>query len=471
MIGIDGLEPLFVECLVRSGRSKGFSFFLENGAYALLKSTFLPDTFLAWPTIYTGLLPYHFGLKPEPENPVVLKVDSLRVRNMLIGKTFWDIASKKGKKVCIVNSIFAYPPWKVNGVMVSGPSFGLKGQTLSEPPRDDISVYRVGMYSLTPLLSYEYHKTYSEAIEQLKDVFLLAYKLFNEDSYDLMFVADYTLDRIEHYYWRFNDPKDPLCPKFINSFRNAIDDYYKILDHILSLFIEKFSDEYTIVVLGDHGHTRRPLKLISIDKIINPKLRNHYSSSEVIRLVGMLFTHYTKIDNILYWFLKRFQEKGFIGRILLKENRNSHPLLIESIKEFGLKEYIGLKIRSDCPDLVVSKLREILAKTEIVEEVFTPYEYYEVSSFREFPADIFVKLKGLGNMQSAKSFLVLPNFTRRIVSGGHGMYSMLLIRDPNRRIHLRKTPVRVQDIAPSVLNILGIRTEHHFDGVNVVNYE
>jgi len=67
-----------------------------------LKSTFPPGTLLAWPSIYTGLLPYRFGLRPEPEKPIVLRFESLRIRNELIGKTFWDIASKNNRKVCIV---------------------------------------------------------------------------------------------------------------------------------------------------------------------------------------------------------------------------------------------------------------------------------------------------------------------------------------------------------------------------------
>jgi len=444
-----------------------------------LKSTFPPDTLLAWPSIYTGLLPYRFGLRPEPENPIVLRFESLRIRNELIGKTFWDIASKNNRKVCIVNPIFAYPPWRVNGIMVSGPSFGLKGPTLSEPPRIDVYPYQIGTYGSTPLLPHEYHKAYSEAIEQTKEVFHLAYKLFNEYSYDLMFVADYTLDRIEHYYWRFSDPEDPLHSKFINSFKNAIIDYYKYLDFILYMLLKKYSSECTVIVLGDHGHARRPIRLISVDKVLNPNSKNYYSLLEVLRHLGMLLIHYAGVDNILYWFIKRAQEKGLMGRILLKEKRTredsnqSHPCRIKSIKDFGLKEYIGLKLENEegmCHDFLL-KAAKILITRGLAEEYSTPIEYYEPRYSYVYPADLFVKLRDYGNLQTAKSFLLLPNFTRRIISGGHGLYSLFLIYEPNKKVRLRSSTIRVQDIAPSVLSLMGLKSRQHFDGIDVIHYE
>jgi predicted AlkP superfamily pyrophosphatase or phosphodiesterase len=418
-------------------------------------------------------------LKSEPENTIVLKFESLRIRNELIGKTFWDIASKNNRKVCIINPIFAYPPWGVNGIMVSGPSFGLKGPTLSEPLRSDVRSYRIGTYGSTPLLPHEYHKTYSEALEQSKRVFSLAYKLFNEDSYDLMFVADYTLDRIEHYYWRFSDPKDPLYPKFINSFKNAIIDYYKYLDTIIYLFSKKFSDEYTVVVLGDHGHVSRPKILISIDKIFNPNIKNDYSPIEVLRHLVMLSIHYAGVDNMLYWFVKRAQEKGLIGKILYKEREKNdvfnlnYPCRIKSIKEFGLKQYVGLKLEGEeriCYDFLL-KVAKILVSRGLAEKYNIPIEYYEPRHYYVYPADLFVTLRDYGNLQTDESFFLLPNFTRRIISGGHGQYSLFLVYEPNKKVRLKSPIIRVQDIAPTILYMMSLKSEYQFDGTNVISYE
>lgn len=472
IIGIDSLEAAFVNHLIDNKTSKGFSYFFEGGSSTLLKSTFPPDTLLAWPTIYTGLLPQRFSLKPEPENPLALKVNSRLVRNKLLGKTFWDIASRSGKSVCIVNPIFSYPPWKVNGLMVTGPSFGLKGPTMSHPARNDVLCYRLGTYGRIPLLPHEYSETLREAVEQLKSIFSLAYKLFNEDSYDIMFVADYTLDRIQHYYWRYYDPEDPLHPKFMNPFRDTIVNYYRALDAIIWKFINRFSDECGVMVLGDHGHSRRPLRLISIDKVLNPEVQCKYRYAELLKHLAMLFAYHARIDVLSYWFIKKMQEKGFLGRLMIKKDSDDiigH--VIRSIKEFGLKEFVGLKLLSNKSREFIDKIKKVLADSGLSEDAFTPYEYYGVSDSLEFEADLFMKLKGIGNLQSTNSFLTLPNFTRRIISGGHSLFSVFLAYDSRKRIRFKTPFMRVQDVTPSILSAAGLKPEIKFDGLNVICYE
>ena len=473
MIGVDSLEINILNDLISNKASKGFSFFFESGSSIPLRSTFPPDTLLAWPAIYTGLLPQRFGLKPEPESPLALRINSYLIRNKLLGRTFWDIASKSGKKVCIVNPIFAYPPWKVNGLMVTGPSFGLKGPTKSQPTRDDLLRYRLGTYGRTPLLPHEYKETLREAVEQLKGVFSLAYKLFNEDLYDIMFVADYTLDRIQHYYWRYCDPKDPLYPKFMNTFKDTIINYYRILDSIIWKFINRFSDDYTVIVLGDHGHCRRPLRLVSIDKFLNPKVQNKYRYVELFKHLAMLFAYYARIDNLSYWFIRKTQERGFLGKLVTKKDFSiTIEHTIQSIKEFGLKEFIGLKLHDNNKSKeFIDKIKKILMNSGLAEIAFTPYEYYDVSEPLEFEADLYVKLKEIGNLQSSNSFLTLPNFTRRIISGGHSMFSVFLAYDSRKGISFKAPLMRVQDVAPSILSIAGLRSEIKFDGLNMIHHE
>jgi predicted AlkP superfamily phosphohydrolase/phosphomutase len=473
IIGIDSLEINFINSLVSNKASKGFSFFFESGSLIPLRSTFPPDTLLAWPAIYTGLLPQRFGLKPEPESPLALRINSYIIRNRLLGRTFWDIASKNGKKVCIVNPIFVYPPWKVNGLMVTGPSFGLKGPTMSQPTRDDLLRYRLGTYGRTPLLPHEYKETLREAVEQMKSVFSLAYKLFNEDLYEIMFVADYTLDRIQHYYWRYCDPKDPLYPKFMNTFKDTIVNYYRILDFIIWKFIDRFSDDYTVIVLGDHGHSRRPLKLISIDKLLNPKVKDRRRYAELFKYLAMLFAYYTRMDNLSYGFIRKMQEKGLLGNLMTRKDSNiiiGH--VIRSIGEFGLKEFVGLKLRDSSKSKeFIDKIKKILTNSGFAETAFTPYEYYDIAEPLEFEADLYVKLKEFGNLQSSNSFLTLPNFTRRIISGGHSMFSVFLAHDSRKRIYFKAPFMRVQDVAPSILSTAGLRSEIKFDGLNMIRHE
>jgi predicted AlkP superfamily phosphohydrolase/phosphomutase len=71
-------------------------------------------------SIYTGLNPAKHGIIHsfdifESSWKNILGIDV----NAFKGRTFWDKASKCGKKVCILFPFLATPPWNVNGLMMS----------------------------------------------------------------------------------------------------------------------------------------------------------------------------------------------------------------------------------------------------------------------------------------------------------------------------------------------------------------
>ena len=85
-----------------------------------MSSVFPPDTTPAWATIHTGLNPASHGIINFVN--IADKKGSyvpFKIRDELSkGKTFWDVASKNGKKVCIVLPQNIYPGWEVNGCLV-----------------------------------------------------------------------------------------------------------------------------------------------------------------------------------------------------------------------------------------------------------------------------------------------------------------------------------------------------------------
>jgi predicted AlkP superfamily phosphohydrolase/phosphomutase len=471
IIGIDGLEPSLIQHLIDLGKSRGFSILFENGSYALLKSSLPPDTFLAWPSIYTGLIPQRLGLTSDHADPRDLKELNFLVRRKIIGRTFWDLVSKKNRKVCVINPLFSYPPWKVNGIMVVGPSLGLAGPTLSFPPREELKHYKLGTYDRIPLLPHEYNQVLNEAIGRTKEVFTLAYKLFTEDNYDLMFVADYTLDNIEHHYWSFYDASSSSNSKILNKYKNVIIDYYKLLDFLIYYFILKFSDEYTIIVLGDHGHEKRPSRLLSIERILHSRLSFKYSLLEISKYLATLFTYYAGIDKLSYWIVRKLQTRGFIKKLLPREEHYKDKKYIKIIKTYGIKEFIGLKLPiKPTKDLMV-RIKNILIESGIAEDVISPYEYYNVGEDVEFEADLFIKLKGYGTLPSSKAFTVIPNFTRRIKFGSHAMYSVFFTYNSKKKILLRSSIIGTQDVTPTILDLMRVNVNETFDGRSVFLHE
>lgn len=262
MIGIDGLDPILLSKL--ENKLPNFKKLREEGISIKLESIYPYDSIPIWSSIYTGLTPARHGLL-KPIN--YLKEDDVDINtNILSGRTFWDFASSAGKKVCIINPFVAYPPWQVNGVMVSGP-VGKIG-TPQAFPQTILDTYEIphlgGIHEKYPLKK-DLMKYREEAERITVGEADFALKILKDYEWDLAFTCFITLDGVEHFFWRYHDEEDPTHPD--NSpFKNVIIDFYKLFDEIVGKFAAMDYD--TILIFSDHGFGMRSIKLVNINEIL-----------------------------------------------------------------------------------------------------------------------------------------------------------------------------------------------------------
>lgn len=121
IIAIDGLDRTLVSEYIDE---------LPNLQNLILKSfpvvstsVFPPDSDTAWASIYTGLNPARHGVvdfvDPLERMKIAQKESEYFDINSIKGLTFWDIASRFKKKVCLIYPHLAFPVWKVNGLMIN----------------------------------------------------------------------------------------------------------------------------------------------------------------------------------------------------------------------------------------------------------------------------------------------------------------------------------------------------------------
>src|SRR3989338_6099771 len=236
IIGIDGLDPHLLEAWKNdlNVSSRLFKYYSDIS----IESTFPPDSICAWTSIYTG--------KNPAEHALLESIDYLSGKKSQLnedktssfkGKTFWDIASREGKTVCIINPFLAYPVWDVNGTMVAGPAF--EGGDLSATPTDILSKY--DFPSLGGIVDFpdgrelkDFLQKTEENTNRLAEVSL---KIYKDQSPDLFFVSFLTLDRVKHFLWRYTDPSDPHYPGE-NKFSSSIKKFYLQFDQIIGDFIK-----------------------------------------------------------------------------------------------------------------------------------------------------------------------------------------------------------------------------------------
>ena len=130
VIGLDGATWDVLMPLIRNNRLPTFKKLVKNGSYGILESTIPPVTGAAWLSLATGKTPGKTGvidfLNKKDNEPRLYPTSSTD----FMGYSLWDYLSKANKKAGIFNYPMLFPPYKVNGFMVSG---------LGSSPDDEIT--------------------------------------------------------------------------------------------------------------------------------------------------------------------------------------------------------------------------------------------------------------------------------------------------------------------------------------------
>jgi predicted AlkP superfamily phosphohydrolase/phosphomutase len=262
IIGIDGLDTEIIDQYIDYLPS--FKKIKEEGVISKFKTVFPADSVPAWQTIYTGLNPAQHGIIRGKD--YVESVEDFEKKNnfKLEGKTFWDGVEKKGKKSLILNPFLAYPGWSINGVMISGPAF-VEGKISKYPTSAKVNEDVYGGYKAMGSireLKADMKSAFDDTVK-LWDDFI---SLYSKEEFDLSFTLFTTLDRIQHYTWRFYDENDPMHEKdeelslFIRKTLIFFDDK-------LGLFMQQMRDDDKLIIISDHGFGQRPFHLVNFNEL------------------------------------------------------------------------------------------------------------------------------------------------------------------------------------------------------------
>lgn len=258
VIGIDGASIEVIASLVRKGRLPTFQRLLNLGNWGNITSTVPPISPLAWCSLATGLNPgqhgvfdfismsYHNGRQKSRIN----------TSHVIKHRTFWDFASRAGKKVIIYNYPFTFPQYPVNGILISG----------FPCPLDSISIYpahqkkdlkRQGLeFTAEPMkVSRDYNlseirELIRESISITDQQTQLVNYLKKKNKWDLFVCANTTLDRTQHALWGYlhenNDQKSRIL-------REELFKLYEAVDRFISKIISDLPDGTTTFIISDHG--------------------------------------------------------------------------------------------------------------------------------------------------------------------------------------------------------------------------
>lgn len=256
IIGIDGGTWRILRPLIEEGIMPNLGTIVKSGAAGILRSTIPPVTAPAWTSFMTGVSPARHGIFEF--NNYNGKYKTYFVNNTSIKyKLLWEILSDFGKRVISVNVPMTYPPFPLNGVLVTGMLTPGTNVIFTFPPAlskeilEKIKGYRITTTGRVYFIS-GLNKFVEELNLTIKKRVELGKYLLNKENWDIAMVHFQSSDIFQHFAYHCISAEHPYFDK---ACREKAIEVYKTLDIALGelLSTAEKKGKLITILLSDHG--------------------------------------------------------------------------------------------------------------------------------------------------------------------------------------------------------------------------
>ncbi len=449
VLGLDSIPPelLFDRWLDQLPNIKRL---ISSSVYGEMKSTIPAITCPAWVSMMTSANPGRLGLYGfRNRSGYDYEGLSFANSNTIQVDRVWDIVSKAGKKVVIIGVPMTYPPRPVNGCMVTcfmTPDTrcdytypqGLKHEVEAVSSGYILDVGEFRSDNKEPILKTIYAMTEKR--------FRLARHFIRSKEWDFFMVVEMGPDRIHHAFWKYFDEEHP---KYIpgSQYRDAILYYYKYLDDEIGETLKLLSDDTLILVVSDHG-AKRMVGGICINEwlIQNGYLKLVQYPSETTQFNKLIVDW----NNTMAW-----GEGGYYGRIFMNV-KGREPRGVIAPQHY---EHVRNELIRKLEDLRDGKGRDIGTKA------FKPEEIY--SACNGVPPDLIVyygdlSWRSIGSVGN-RTIWASENDTGPD-DANHSQYGIFIMRNGKSPQGVRREGVTLYDVAPTILNYMGVKVPEDMEG-------
>ena len=261
VVGWDGAEPSIVERMLAQGKLPNLARIKADGAFGRVHTT-TPDTSMAaWTSALTGLNPGRHGMVNfvrRPPGKYALRLVDATDR---LVPTVFSQAHMEGYSVASFGVPGTWPAEQEVDICISG----FDSPLATEAPRRAFkprSIYEqiqgMGLgwpYGSVDELSMDPHWHIRAHARLMKNIDLkqeVIHRLSPPSAVDLLWVVFSESDTAGHHFWGFTDPRSPRH-RTRNDLSNSIEDIYKRLDKALGRLMDDMVPGASVLVLSDHG--------------------------------------------------------------------------------------------------------------------------------------------------------------------------------------------------------------------------
>jgi len=238
VIGLDGATFEVIEPLISEGKLPTIERLLREGTRAVLESTAFPHSAPAWTSCMTGVNPgkhgvFGFGVRDDQNNYRFQLPNSTTVR----AKTLPRLLSEYGKYSVLINEPISFPPYPINGTIISG-MLTPQGARFTFPPEFQQELLKGVPNYVTEVSPFDFDLentagkgAYAAALfDTIQARTQAAQFLMEKETWDFFMVVFTELDRVQHHFWAEMDKSHLFHHQKDSSLNRVIPRTYEALD-------------------------------------------------------------------------------------------------------------------------------------------------------------------------------------------------------------------------------------------------
>lgn len=505
MIGLDGGTFTVIDYLVGQGKLPNFARLMGEGSRATLHSTTPPLTWPAWASFYTGTNPGKTGAADLFKfRPGTYQLEPMNAGN-LVGEPIWSLASGKGKRVCVYNVPVTYPAVPVNGILISGldaPSFNDKAiYPLEEKSRllEAVPDFRISFENDAKYLVSHHKDPVGQWINRAMDYLDMEIRVIDYltrlEDWDLFVAVIRSTDIFQHTLW--HDAEKVIGGMQVSADEQrraeAVFACYKVIDRKLGELAASWCQDRNMLIMSDHGFGRLRgqvcvnrlladgglLKFKSVSSrkrsraYLGKKMRAHIPVQTKAKIKGMMgkdvadkrwLSYVDVLVADIDWSQTRLCSIGGFGSLFinLKGRDPMGTVGSEAERQAVLAE----------AEAVLSELKDPHDGLPMVTRFYRREELYHGPLMSEIP-DMVINLRNwsycpvVGTASElAEEAIVRPpvqEWKQLAHSGTHRLEGILVLNGADIA-HSDLGIAQMVDIAPTVMNLLGLPAHENWDG-------
>jgi len=479
IMGLDGATWKVFSPLMEEGIMPNLKGLVKEGASGELQSTIPPISAPAWASFQTGVNPGKHSIYDFVTYHRETRRTSLASSFTIKTRTIWEMASQASKTVVSINVPMTYPPCRVKGVIIGGlmsPGTGsnftypkgiynelveqLGDYKIFEGPK---SYYKYGLDKFIHRLIYIENKRIESALYLMKKY-----------DWDLFMVHNHSLDVVQHLLWHCLN-KDH--PGFDNRRYEYVLRFYKAMDENIGIVMKRLDDFTTLILTSDHGFGGA-YKRINLNNWLEEK--GYLTLKPVAKTGDFLIRLIKRFDilnlknKLLPYFLQDSVRRTLSENLFIDWEATQAFTLTDSgygliYLNFPHRDFlsVGYENRRDELRKKLEQLRDPTNGMRVVESVYKKEDIYKGDFVSQAP-DLIVEPKDgysfctRASMGGKEAFEEIDY--RKSNTGVHRREGIFVFHGSHINRGMRKDRLRIVDLAPMMLALLGISIPEYMDG-------